>query len=94
MSNFISTRNNLELKLLLLNALEDFDESLASLLNESISKLSDKEIVEMIIDLRKEKDDKAIISYVLNKLLIKETGLKDKIALLFGAEFKEQYFNK
>ena len=94
MSNFTNTRNNLELKLLLLNALEDFDESLASLLNGSISKLSDKDIVELIIDLRKEKNDANIISLVLKKLISKEDDLTEKISSLFGESFIEEYLNK
>ena len=94
MSNFTNIRNNLELKLLLLNTLEDFDESLASLLNTSISKLSDKDIVELIIDLRKEQKNASIISLVLKKLISKENDLTEKISELFGAQFIHEYLNK
>jgi len=93
-SAFTQTKQNLELKLVLMHTLEDFDPTLASLLNDTIEHLSDKDVVELIIHLRDVKDDQAIISAVLNTLTKKTATLTSEIERVYGKSFIEQYLNK
>ena len=90
---FDTSKNNLELKLLLLNTLEDFDGNLATVLNEAIIAMSDKKIVELIIELRVEADEAKIISSVLSMLLKISPNLENKIIETVGKQFLGQYKN-
>ncbi len=90
--HFEVSKQNLNLKLVLLNALEDFDESVSSAFHTALEKFTDRQIVELILDSKNEENKSALIYKVLHKCISVNPPLKEilleKTSLSFQNEYK------
>jgi succinate dehydrogenase flavin-adding protein (antitoxin of CptAB toxin-antitoxin module) len=87
-SLFDKQKKEAELKVMLSNVLDDLDDYLSSAFHEVILDLTDKDLIELIVENKENiKDQKKVVQSFLKMLCKKSPNFKKQVQSSYGREF-------